>query len=157
MEQNKLETITNQISQYQSDILNFEKEFELLNIKKGKINEILFSNSKIIKFGNENTLVHLTENGNTAKNLSRTKNTLIRGTTCFYKNSFCFEIIPINDSSVNLSIGFSKIDANFFESNNYLGQTNKNESFGYDLNRKIACCNKNIYRKTILYYAIFKR
>ena len=140
----KLETITNQISQYQSDILNFEKEFELLNIKKGKINEILFSNSKIIKFGNENTLVHLTENGNTAKNLSRTKNTLIRGTTCFYKNSFCFEIIPINDSSVNLSIGFSKIDANFFESNNYLGQTNKNESFGYDLNRKIACCNKNI-------------
>ena len=140
----KNEKIIKTLKEYSKNIIIYERSFEETNIKKGKIQEFLFSNSKLLKFGNKNNLVQITENETTAINLSRMKNSLLRSSTGIYKNSFCFEIIPINDSSTNCIIGFSRIDANFNESNNYLGQTIKNESFGFDLNRNISCCNKHI-------------
>ena len=140
----KNEKITNILNEYSKYILTYEKKYEKNNIEKGKIQETLFSNSKLVKCGNTKNLVEITENETTAINLSRTKNSLIRSSTGIYKNSFYFELIPINDSSTNCVIGFSKIDANFNESHNYLGQTIKNESFGYDLNGKNSCCNKQM-------------
>ena len=140
----KNEKITKILKEYSKNILIYEKKYEETNFIKGRIQENLFSNSRLLKFGNKNNLVEITENETTAINLSRNKNSLLRSSTGIYKNSFCFEIIPINDSSTNCIIGFSKIDANFEENNNYLGQTMRNESFGYDLNKKISCCNKHI-------------